>query len=100
MGLLILKTVVFKMHSYLETNREYETRLRKLQELEQFKESILAEKKTDANITAIDKHLEELENAVTVMDVKYPENVTIGNFAHFLVVPSVVYDIAFPRTPR
>ena len=30
----------------------------------------------------------------------YPENLTLGNLAYFLVAPTLVYQVAYPRSSR
>jgi diacylglycerol O-acyltransferase 1 len=34
------------------------------------------------------------------VDIRYPDNVTIGNIFYFWFCPSLTYQIAFPKTPR
>jgi len=77
MELLIL---LMKMHSYVMTNRDFDKEL--LQRLQtktaDLKDPIPANAKT----------------------ISYPQNVTFRNFLDFLIVPTLVYEIEYPRTPK
>jgi diacylglycerol O-acyltransferase 1 len=34
------------------------------------------------------------------VDIRYPDNITMGNIFYFWLCPSLTYQIAFPKTPR
>ena len=44
--------------------------------------------------------IEELSDELTHDGVTYPENLTLWNYIDYLLVPSLVYDIVYPRTER
>lgn len=44
--------------------------------------------------------IEELNDELTHDGVTYPENLTLRNYIDYLLVPSLVYDIVYPRTER
>lgn len=44
--------------------------------------------------------IEELAEELTHDGVTYPENLTLWNYIDYLLVPSLVYDIVYPRTER
>eukprot|EP00834_Sanchytrium_tribonematis_P000428 NODE_8_length_66115_cov_0.981823.p13 type:complete len:454 gc:universal NODE_8_length_66115_cov_0.981823:52263-53624(+) len=103
-------SILFKMHSYNIVN------IRLMEQYNLKKKLIQAEKKEDANvaeqIAEIDKILtievpHDLEfngfdaSPISEESVKfricYPENVNISNFVDYLIVPTLSYDIAYPR---
>lgn len=44
--------------------------------------------------------IQELAEELTHDGVTYPENLTLWNYVDYLLVPSLVYDIVYPRTER
>lgn len=44
--------------------------------------------------------VEELSEELTHGGVTYPENLTLWNYIDYLLVPSLVYDIVYPRTEK
>jgi len=40
------------------------------------------------------------ENSEKIPEVAYPHNVTLRNFLDFLLVPTLVYELNYPRTPQ
>ncbi|KAF8492490.1 MBOAT, membrane-bound O-acyltransferase family-domain-containing protein [Gautieria morchelliformis] len=57
----------------------------------------------DPKISELANHLTELESELTstgIERVRWPANVTWANYADYLLVPSLVYELEFPRTDR
>ena len=56
--------------------------------------------KRDEHELALLGESKEIEEELTLDGVTYPENLTLWNFVDYLLVPSLVYDITYPRTER
>ncbi|KAI7870549.1 MBOAT-domain-containing protein [Spinellus fusiger] len=104
-GFFTMHTVVMmmKMHSYTSLNGDLSIKHRRLQHLT----ALLPTYKSDNNDTDTQdrlKHMEEemdyLQEELTHGDTRYPENITIRNYMDFLLVPSLVYWMEYPRTER
>ena len=55
----------------------------------------------DTEISALAKTMTELESELTSLGdekVRWPANVTWANYVDYLIVPSLVYELEFPRT--
>eukprot|EP01119_Soliformovum_irregulare_P008740 TRINITY_DN2184_c0_g1_i1.p1 TRINITY_DN2184_c0_g1~~TRINITY_DN2184_c0_g1_i1.p1 ORF type:complete len:434 (-),score=50.33 TRINITY_DN2184_c0_g1_i1:492-1793(-) len=72
-GFLVIELLVLmmKMHSYFVTNRE------------------LATASTPV-----------ATSSTIAPSIQYPQNVTLKNYIYFLVVPTLVYELEYPRTER
>lgn len=46
------------------------------------------------------KEIQELSSELTHDGVTYPDNLTLWNYIDYLLVPSLVYDIVYPRTKK
>ena len=86
---------LMKQHSYTSYNISLQYKLRRMIELSD------REKKKDCAL-----HLEEQEELADLQDElsrggkMFPNNQTLGNFCDYLVVPSLVYELGYPRTTR
>ncbi|KAI9223916.1 MBOAT, membrane-bound O-acyltransferase family-domain-containing protein [Blastocladiella britannica] len=97
--------MLFKIHSYNASNGDLniayweEVALRK--ELEVLERADPDGTVTADRIAAIKEELAEIEEILCPNgDVRYPNNVTLGNFIDYLLVPTLVYEIGYPRTAR
>jgi sterol O-acyltransferase len=57
----------------------------------------------DAQISALAAEYSELESELVSSGpqrVRWPENITLKNFAVYQLIPSLVYELEFPRTQR
>ncbi|KAJ2732488.1 Sterol O-acyltransferase 2 (Sterol-ester synthase 2) [Coemansia sp. BCRC 34962] len=83
-----LHTVVnwMKVHSYLSTNRRLARALRTVNQL----------KKDRGDSREIDK----LEAELCPYGTRFPNNVTLSNYAMFQLSPALVYEMEYPRTAR
>jgi len=84
--LLELLIILMKMHSYTMTNREYDKQL-------------LAQPKKESKEESSDEDTSDTEEP-KVKKMKYPNNVTFLNYLDFLMVPTLVYELEYPRTPK
>ena len=115
-GALCMHTIsiLFKMHSYNIVNR----RLFEQQELLKELEGSL-KKCDDSDVEAITEQINEIKSVLTIkvptniefsegcktpefseandLLVTYPANVTFNNYLEYLIFPTLIYDIAFPR---
>ncbi|RKP23982.1 MBOAT, membrane-bound O-acyltransferase family-domain-containing protein [Syncephalis pseudoplumigaleata] len=57
---------------------------------------------SDAHISRQDaqRELAELEADLCPEQCAYPNNITLPNYLTYLIVPTLVYEISYPRTPR
>ena len=67
-----------KMHSFLASNEEYHF----------------------GNKTEAAPQTENQKESTDEPVVKYPENVTFSNFTMYLLYPTLVYEISYPRTKK
>jgi sterol O-acyltransferase len=82
-----------KMHSYLSTNLELETFHRKVFQL-------VGEPKRSGRRASIDHEVEELNSFLRNGKTTYPNNVTFFNFIDYLSLPTLVYELEYPRTDK
>ena len=57
----------------------------------------------DAEIAALAREITELDSELTSSGprpVKWPENITYRNFADYQLIPTLVYELEYPRTTR
>lgn len=110
-----------KIHSYLAVNREMKMNSLQLIELRDTRDNLLGEgKKNDdaeSDMSSIDSPGSETEspeslNPIQVLSeeireleidlenggTRYPANVTFANFLDFLFLPTLVYELEYPRT--
>eukprot|EP01114_Cavostelium_apophysatum_P021513 TRINITY_DN7530_c0_g1_i1.p1 TRINITY_DN7530_c0_g1~~TRINITY_DN7530_c0_g1_i1.p1 ORF type:complete len:473 (-),score=89.62 TRINITY_DN7530_c0_g1_i1:50-1468(-) len=92
---LLLETcvLVMKMHSYYVTNME----MRTMSKDEQHRHTL----KNEALVR--EAHSEddgELEDKKDRKLLQWPQNVTLGNYTDFLLVPTLVYEMEYPRTTK
>ncbi|KAI8319551.1 hypothetical protein GQ54DRAFT_252720, partial [Martensiomyces pterosporus] len=88
-----LHTVVnwMKVHSYLSSNRQLAAKLRTYNEL--VSEKGAESRRDGALIAALDADLRPYT-------VRFPANLTLGNYALFQLCPALVYELEYPRTEK
>ncbi|ORY96610.1 MBOAT, membrane-bound O-acyltransferase family-domain-containing protein [Syncephalastrum racemosum] len=110
-GFFTLHAIVMmmKMHSYTALNGDLATRYRRLKQLKKEIPEWIAERtKDDRELTHDEKNeLDDMEAEVKFLDdelvygnTRYPDNLTFANYFDYLLVPSLVYSLEFPRTER
>lgn len=110
-GFFTLHAIVMmmKMHSYTALNGDLATRYRRLKQLKKEIPEWIAERSKDGRELTEDEKsdLEDMEAEVRFLDdelvygnTRYPENLTFANYFDYLLVPSLVYSLEFPRTER
>lgn len=94
-----------KAHSYMSVNCYLERKFRRVQFLEDCikKDSLpdevpgrSAEDKLSAAKEEIELHNMELKNDT----IAYPNNVSFWNWVDFLLVPTLVYELSYPRIEK
>ncbi|KAK9722357.1 Sterol O-acyltransferase 2 (Sterol-ester synthase 2) [Basidiobolus ranarum] len=95
---------LMKVHSYLCYNGELSVHYDRLKALKK-EEAILieAQKKQDQEVDeeAVLKLKEEIANTranLKTGNTQYPDNVTVKNFWEYLLFPTLVYELEYPRT--
>jgi sterol O-acyltransferase len=113
--------IFMKMHSYLSTNYYFEVLHRKYKNEQKQAESSEINfvndgpsidhsefrKRTRASLTKTPETIEKTNPShspnssfhdLSKDGVEYPENITLSNFVDFLLVPTLVYELKYPRT--
>ncbi|TPX66715.1 hypothetical protein SpCBS45565_g04314 [Spizellomyces sp. 'palustris'] len=104
-------SMLMKQHSYMAYNNEMLYRNAKFMECENRMDKIAGKMKKlgdDApELEALNIEWEKLRRKAQDLQVelckgntKFPENVTFLNFVDYLLVPSLVYELEYPRTDR
>ena len=102
-------SMFMKMHSYISVNSDLERVSRKLETLK--KSSTIIEKgkspmtptmrrRTRSSFSAPEQsdEIKSLESELIKGAVTYPKNLTLVNFIDYLAVPTLVYELSYPRT--
>ncbi|KAI7851655.1 MBOAT, membrane-bound O-acyltransferase family-domain-containing protein [Circinella umbellata] len=106
-GFFTLHTIVMmmKMHSYTSLNGELSIKYRRLKYLKEHVPKWIAEHKEENEKTS--QKLDELEHEMSFLEdelvhgnTRFPDNVTIWNYLDYLLVPTLVYSLEYPRTER
>ncbi|KAI8992326.1 MBOAT, membrane-bound O-acyltransferase family-domain-containing protein [Pilobolus umbonatus] len=95
--------MLMKMHSYVELNGELATKYIKLQSLKKeipefIKEHKDTELKENEKLAELESEVEFLDNELVQGSTRYPSNLTYYNYIDFLLVPTLVYWMEYPRT--
>lgn len=104
--------MLMKMHSYLSYNGDLSVVYERLKrrKREEIKYRIEEQRSTGNSITGIDDitdpehraivqeiHEMETELTSTIGSTRYPENVTLYNYFDYLIIPTLVYELEYPR---
>ncbi|CAO3587823.1 unnamed protein product [Absidia cylindrospora] len=97
--------MMMKMHSYTALNGHLSIKLRRLNHLKKHVPEWLSKRGelTDDDKIELDGMEEEikfLEEELIQGEVRFPSNVTMKNYLDYLLVPSLVYWMEYPRTDR
>ncbi len=106
--------MLMKLHSYSFYNGELSTYAIRLSELKKEYVNLVGEsKKSDGEVYEKNENkrqnLDQLKEKIDQVDgylhspsgnVRYPENVTFLNYIDFLLVPTLVYELEYPRTEK
>lgn len=107
-GFFTLHTIVMmmKMHSYTAFNGELSIKYRRLKSLKEYIPKWIAEHKDDDHADN-SKELQGMESEVSFLqdeliqgNSRYPDNITFANYFDYLLVPSLVYSMEYPRTEK
>lgn len=99
--------MMMKMHSYTALNGDLSVKYKRLRQLKKKLPILISgnkgstytdEKSTD--IEHVEAEVEFLEGELVHGNTRYPENVTVMNFLDYLLVPSLVYWMEYPRTEK
>jgi sterol O-acyltransferase len=86
---------LMKQHSYTSYNIALQYKLRRMNELSD------REKKGDSILQQEEQEeYHHLKDELSRGGEMFPKNQTVRNFCDYLVVPSLVYELGYPRTPR
>ena len=116
-GSFVLHTIsmLMKLHSYSFYNGELSVYAIRLSELKKQYSNLIGEsKKTDNEIDekkenekqqVLDQLKEKIEQVEGYLhspagNICYPKNVTVLNYLDFLFVPTLVYELEYPRTEK
>lgn len=100
--LLHMIVLVMKMHSYLATNAEFAAQQHR-QRQQQPRDGALHRSNGTSKKASEGDNESESNGRNTKRDgqlVSYPDNVTFWNYFYFLCVPTLVYELNYPRTER
>ncbi|KAJ3331424.1 hypothetical protein HDU76_003217 [Blyttiomyces sp. JEL0837] len=106
-------SMLMKQHSYMASNTEMHQKLRQLKKYEAElatlkkagaagaqEETDEAAKSREARIIMINIEIESLRADLTRPSVTFPNNITFVNFVDYMLVPTLVYELEYPRTPK
>lgn len=115
-GFFVLHTIsmLMKLHSYAFYNGELSTYAIRFSELKERYANLVGEsKKSDIEDDEKNENqrqiLDQLEEKINQVEgylhspsknICYPENVTFLNYVDFLLVPTLVYELEYPRTEK
>lgn len=94
--------MMMKMHSYTALNGDLSLKMRRLRQLKEELPKLISAKKeeNDQEIQDMEEEMAFLEKEMVHGNTRYPENVTVTNFLDYLLVPSLVYWMEYPRTEK
>ncbi|KAJ3195927.1 hypothetical protein HK101_010606 [Irineochytrium annulatum] len=103
--------MLMKQHSYTASNLELHYKKRQLEKceaeigkLKKVRDSddpapddVIA---GDAKLVSLTEEVEQLKSELVKKTVAFPANVTVANFLDYMLVPTLVYELEYPRTPK
>ncbi|KAI8059931.1 MBOAT, membrane-bound O-acyltransferase family-domain-containing protein [Gilbertella persicaria] len=101
-GFFTMHTIVMtmKMHSYTALNGDLSVKLRRLQHLKKQLPQQIASGTDQTDIDHMEAEIQFLEGELVHGNTRYPDNVTLLNYLDYLIVPSLVYWMEYPRTDK
>ncbi|KAI8377202.1 MBOAT, membrane-bound O-acyltransferase family-domain-containing protein [Choanephora cucurbitarum] len=99
-GFFAMHTIVMtmKMHSYTTLNGNLSVKQRHLQQLKKHLPNLISSGAEEAE--HIEAEIKFLEEEMVHGSTRYPNNVTVTNYLDYLIVPSLVYWMEYPRTDK
>jgi sterol O-acyltransferase len=96
-GVFMMHTVamLMKIHSYAARNSNFHQLDLKSKKLAK---AIADKKKADEDAEEIQQQLMLVEETLMPGSVRYPHNLTLSNWVDYLCVPTLVYELHYPRT--
>lgn len=95
--------MMMKMHSYTALNGDLSLKMKRFRQLKEQLPKVISSNKQNEKDEEI-QHMEEemvfLQEEMVHGNTRYPENVTVMNFLDYLLVPSLVYWMEYPRTEK
>ncbi|TPX37431.1 hypothetical protein SmJEL517_g00683 [Synchytrium microbalum] len=99
-------TMLMKMHSYLDYNRELAYKTSLVEKLSQEHDTLTGDSKKRLEGVDVSTRLEQIQRQLGELDFElskgatYPHNVTVANFVDYMLIPTLVYELEYPRTLR
>ena len=84
--------MLMKVHSYISCNAEFELFRREVGRLEG------SMKKQEGDCLETKQQIETLKLEMSKGSTTFPENMTLANYVDYLLVPTLVYELEYPRT--
>jgi sterol O-acyltransferase len=93
---------LMKQHSYMSTNTTLHIKFHRLRKLEKEYEDF---KSRDCTCSAekresLQKEIQSLQKALYHSTTTFPNNLTLKNFLDYLVIPTLVYEVEYPRSKK
>ncbi|KAI9254079.1 MBOAT, membrane-bound O-acyltransferase family-domain-containing protein [Sporodiniella umbellata] len=100
-GFFTMHTIVMmmKMHSYTTLNGDLSLKLKRLNHLKSTVPQKIA-KGEDDMLEEMEEEMRFLEEEMVHGNTRFPNNVTLLNYLDYLLVPSLVYWMEYPRTDK
>jgi sterol O-acyltransferase len=93
--------MMMKMHSYTALNGDLSVKLRRLKQLKAELPQLIKDNQIDSHqIHHMEAEIQFLDEEMVHGNTKFPNNVTMLNFLDYLLVPSLVYWMEYPRTEK
>ncbi|KAI7893996.1 MBOAT, membrane-bound O-acyltransferase family-domain-containing protein [Mucor mucedo] len=103
-GFFTMHTIVMmmKMHSYTALNGDLSLKMKRLRQLKEQLPKLISVKnpENDGEIRHMEEEIIFLQEEMVHGNTRYPDNVTVVNFLDYLLVPSLVYWMEYPRTEK
>ncbi len=102
-------SMLMKQHSYLSVNREMKAKDIQLSHLQHRRKNLISntKKSEDSALQTIEIEIEDIDNEIEdlLLDLRngktqFPNNISFANFLDYLLVPTLVYELEYPRTER
>lgn len=94
--------MMMKMHSYTVLNGDLSLKMKRLRQLKEQLPKLISAKnpENDGEIQHMEEEMVFLQEEMVHGNTRYPDNVTVVNFLDYLLVPSLVYWMEYPRTEK
>ncbi|KAJ3097739.1 hypothetical protein HDU96_000284 [Phlyctochytrium bullatum] len=103
--------MLMKQHSYTATNLEFHYKRSQLRErteeigrMKRMRDDPAVDadamRQNEERIHAVLEEVEALKQELNKKTVAFPNNLTVANFADYMLVPTLVYELEYPRTQK